>query len=85
MKGSQAVRYVMEISLKLPRVFLTILLALLFLPAASQAGDIPNDYNFGPGPSTARSQGPAQSLRMTTAAIVPGTIKPGFSFMAGLT
>jgi len=85
MKGSETVRYVMGISPKLPRVFLTLLLALLLLPAASGAADIPNDYNFGPGPSTARSQGPAQTLRMTTAAIVPGSIKPGFSIMAGLT
>jgi hypothetical protein len=85
MKGSQAVRSVWRMSPKVPRVFLVTLLALLFLPVVSQAANIPNDYNFGPGPSSARSQGPAQSLRMTTAAIVPGTIKPGFSFLTGIT
>lgn len=84
MKGDGTVRSVMRRSPKLPRVFLVTLLALLFLSAVSQAADIPNDYNFGPGPSTARSQAPAQSLRMTTAAIVPGTIKPGFSFLTGI-
>jgi hypothetical protein len=85
MKGSQAGRSVVGMSPKSPRVFLVTLLALFSLSAVSQAADIPNDYNFGPGPSTVRSQSPAQSLRTNTAAIVPGLIKPGFSIFTGVT
>ena len=66
-------------------VALVMLAALVALPVAAVAADIPNDYNFGPSPSTVRSQGPTQSLRMATTPIVPGMIKPGFTFVTGLT
>jgi len=67
------------------RVALVVLTVLVALPVAAGATDIPNDYNFGPGPAAVRSQGPGQSLRMTTMGIVPGTIPVGFTFLSVLT
>ena len=57
---------------------------LCLIPVPSGASDIPNDYNFGPGPAPVRSQGPGQSLRMTTMGVVPGMIKPGLSFNSAI-